>query len=181
LNAPTALAKGSAGHCSERQRTRRASPQSCTARSMVKIIDVVCNHRAREDFHHDGDSAFRLATPRRPRACGPRAKKWPSAPGCAGTQFRKWETSSDSIPAATYSQLCRVVDVLESEGARFSGDGVSALSGDSPDYLMEAVPPSINSNDSKGLHFAARARHAGVSHARHEQESQSARVFMVRR
>jgi hypothetical protein len=78
-----------------------------------------------------------------------------------------------------YSHLCRVIDVLESEGARFSGDGVSALSGDSPDYLMEAVPPSINSNDSKGLHLAARARHAGVSHARHEQEQepQSARVL----
>src|SRR5262245_20085718 len=37
--------------------------------------------------------------------------------------------------------------------------------------------PSINSNDSEGLHLAARARHAGVSYARHEQESQSARVL----
>ena len=88
--------------------------------------------------------------------------------------IRKWETSSDAAPAATYSHLCRAVDVLGNEGARFSGDGVSALSGDSPDYLMEAVPPSINSN---GLHLAARARHAGVSHARHEQEPQSARVL----
>jgi len=54
--------------------------------------------------------------------------------------IRKWETSSDAVPAATYSQ-CRGLDVLKGEGARFSGDGVSALSGDSPDYLMEAVPP----------------------------------------
>jgi hypothetical protein len=45
--------------------------------------------------------------------------------------IRKWETSSDAVPAATYSHLWRAVDVLESEGARFSGDGVSALSGDS--------------------------------------------------
>jgi transcriptional regulator with XRE-family HTH domain len=67
------------------------------------------------------------------------------------------ERSRDSIPAATYSHLCRAVDVLGNEGARFSGDGVSALSGDSPDYLVEAVPPSINSNDSKGLHLAARS------------------------
>jgi hypothetical protein len=103
-----------------------------------------------------------------------RAKTWRSVPGCAGIQFADWERSSDSIPAATYLHLCRAVDVLENEGARFSGDGVRALSGDSPDYLMEAVPPSINSN---GLHLAARARHAGVSHARHEQEPQSARVL----
>ena len=101
--------------------------------------------------------------------------------GLCRHSIRKWETSSDAVPAATYSHLCRAVDVLENEGARFSGDGVSALSGDSPDHLMEAVPPSINSNDSKGLHLAAQARHAGVSQARHEQESQSARVFMVRR
>src|SRR5262249_59187716 len=63
----------------------------------------------------------------------------------------------------------------------FSGDEVSALSGDSPDYLVEAVPPPSTPNDSKGLHLgmdlAARVRHAGVSHARHEQESQSARVL----
>jgi hypothetical protein len=39
----------------------------------------------------------------------------------------------------------RALDVLEGEGARFSGDGVSASSSDSPDYLVEAVPPSINS------------------------------------
>jgi transcriptional regulator with XRE-family HTH domain len=97
--------------------------------------------------------------------------------GLCRHSIRKWETSSDAVPAATYSHLCRVVDMLESEGARFSGDGVSALSGESPDYLMEVVPPSINSNDSKGLHLAARARHAGVSHARHEQEPQSARVL----
>ena len=101
--------------------------------------------------------------------------------GLCRHSIRKWETSSDAVPAATYSHLCRAVDVLENEGARFSGDGVSALSGDSPDYLMEAAPPSINSNDSKGLHLAARASHAGVSQAKHEQESQSARVLMVRR
>jgi hypothetical protein len=82
--------------------------------------------------------------------------------------IRKWETSSDAAPAATYSHLCRAVDVLENEGARFSGDGVSALSGD-----METIPPSINST----MDLAARARHAGVSHARHEQEPQSARVL----
>jgi hypothetical protein len=52
-----------------RQDAQRVYPQSsCTARALVKIIDVVCNHQAREDFHHDDDSAFRLATPRRQRA-----------------------------------------------------------------------------------------------------------------
>src|SRR5215469_13055909 len=93
--------------------------------------------------------------------------------GLCRHSIRKWEISSHAMPGAMYLHLIRVVDMLEGQGARFSGDGVSALSGDSPDYLMEAVPPSINSNDSKGLHLAARARHAGVSYARHEQELQS--------
>jgi len=88
--------------------------------------------------------------------------------------IRKWETSSHAIPGAMYSHPCRALDVLEGEGARFSGDGVSALSGDSPDYLVEAVPPPSTPNDSKGLHLgmdlAARVRHAGLSRARHEQE-----------
>jgi transcriptional regulator with XRE-family HTH domain len=81
----------------------------------------------------------------------------------------KWEGSSNAVPDAMVGHLCRALDVLEGEARGLSGDGVSALSGGSPDYLMEAVPPSINSNDSKGLHLAARARHARVSHARHER------------
>jgi transcriptional regulator with XRE-family HTH domain len=66
--------------------------------------------------------------------------------GLSRDVLRTWEISSEAIvPAATYSHLCRVVAVLAGESARFSGDGVSALSGDSPDYLVEAVPSSINS------------------------------------
>ena len=52
----------------------------------------------------------------------------------------KWEGSSNAVPDAMVAHLSRALDVLEGEGARFSGDGVSALSGDSPGYLMEAVP-----------------------------------------
>jgi hypothetical protein len=65
-----------------------------------------------------------------PLACSwaSRAKRWPSGPAWCRHSIRKWETSSDAVPAATYSHLWRAVDVLESEGARFSGDGVSALS-----------------------------------------------------
>ena len=50
--------------------------------------------------------------------------------GLCRHSIRKWETSSHAIPGAMYSHLCRVVDVLEGEGARFSGDGV---------YLQRAV------------------------------------------
>jgi transcriptional regulator with XRE-family HTH domain len=71
--------------------------------------------------------------------------------GLCRHSIRKWATSSHAIPGAMYSHLCRVVEVLEGSGARFSGDGVSALSGDSPDYLMEAVPPQSTPNDSKGF------------------------------
>jgi hypothetical protein len=51
--------------------------------------------------------------------------------------------------------------VLESEGARFSGDGVSALSGDSPDYLMEAVPPQSTRTIARVYISLLGARHAG--------------------
>src|SRR5262249_8010274 len=80
----------------------------------------------------------------------------------------KWEGSSNAVPDAMVAHLSRALDVLEGEGARFSGDGVSILSGDSP-LSMEAVPPPPTPNNSKGLHLgmdlAARVRHAGVSHA----------------
>jgi len=42
--------------------------------------------------------------------------------GLCRHSIRKWETSSDAIPGAMYTLLCRVIDVLESEGARFTGD-----------------------------------------------------------
>src|SRR5262249_19010634 len=72
-------------------------------------------------------------------------KTWPHALGSPGEPWSKWEGSSNAVPDAMVAHLSRALDVLEGEGARFSGDGVSALSGNSPDYPVEAVPPSINS------------------------------------
>ena len=99
--------------------------------------------------------------------------------GLCRHSIRKWETSSHAIPSAMYPHLCRAVDILEGEGARFSGDGVSILSGDSP--LSNGSGTSRHQlrtiARAYGMDLAARVRHAGVSHARHEQESQSARVL----
>src|SRR5215831_9411529 len=68
----------------------------------------------REQFFHDDDSTLRFAIP----CCGGcRAKTWPSVPACVA-MHRKWETSSDAVPAAAYSHLCRAVD--DGEGPRFS-------------------------------------------------------------
>jgi hypothetical protein len=53
--------------------------------------------------------------------------------GLCRHSIRKWETSSHVIPGEMYTHFIRVVDVLGSQGARFSGDGV---------YLQRA---SINS------------------------------------
>src|SRR5215467_6573819 len=90
--------------------------------------------------------------------------------GLCPHSIRKWETSSHAIPGAIYPHLCRVVDILEGEGARFTGDGLSTLSAD--------LPLSNGSGTSRhqlrtiarayGMDLAARVRHAGVSHARHE-------------
>jgi hypothetical protein len=43
--------------------------------------------------------------------------------------FRDWEGSSDAAPRCQYRNLCSVVDVLESEGVRFSENGVSRIEG----------------------------------------------------
>ena len=53
---------------------------------------------------------------------------------CAGLSYhsiRAWERSSNSIPEATYSHLCRAIQVLEDQGVRFSDNGV---------HLQRAVP-----------------------------------------
>src|SRR5215475_653997 len=44
--------------------------------------------------------------------------------GLSYHSIRAWEDSSHSIPDATYSHLCRAVDVLEATGVRFAVDGV---------------------------------------------------------
>ena len=71
--------------------------------------------------------------------------------GLSRDVLRSWEVSSAAIVPAQYQMHCRAIEALEGEGARFSGDGVSALSGDSPDYQMEAVPPPSTPSDSKVL------------------------------
>jgi DNA-binding transcriptional regulator YiaG len=44
--------------------------------------------------------------------------------GLSYHSIRAWERSSNSIPEATYSHLCRAFDVLEAEGIRFADGGV---------------------------------------------------------
>jgi transcriptional regulator with XRE-family HTH domain len=109
--------------------------------SLVKIIDVVRNHRSVEIFTV---TLIRITGSQLHAArvlVGFSREEVAERAGLCRHSIRKWETSSDAVPAATYSHLCRAVDVLENEGARFCGDGVSPLSGDTPDYLIEAVPP----------------------------------------
>jgi transcriptional regulator with XRE-family HTH domain len=44
--------------------------------------------------------------------------------GLSRDVLRSWEVSSDSIVPAQYQMLCRAIEALESEGVRFSEDGV---------------------------------------------------------
>ena len=53
--------------------------------------------------------------------------------GLSYHSIRAWERSSNSIPEATYSHLCRAVEALEATGVRFAIDGV---------YLQRAAPVS---------------------------------------
>jgi hypothetical protein len=43
--------------------------------------------------------------------------------------LRDWESSSGAAPRAQYRTLCRVITELESEGVRFSENGVSRIEG----------------------------------------------------
>jgi transcriptional regulator with XRE-family HTH domain len=53
--------------------------------------------------------------------------------GLSYHSIRAWERSSNSIPEATYSHLCRAVEALEATGVRFAPDGV---------YLQRSAPTS---------------------------------------
>jgi hypothetical protein len=59
-------------------------------------------------------------------------------------------------PGGDLSHLCRVVDVLESEGARFSGDGVSAC--------LISFDVGVSSRKECGLSAAALARASRIAH-----------------
>src|SRR5215831_15330925 len=94
------------------------------SRGLVKIIDVVCNHQSVEIFTM---TLIRITGSQLHAArvqVGLSSKEVAERAGLCRHSIRKWETSSHAIPGAMYSHLCRVVDVLEGEGARFSGDGV---------------------------------------------------------
>jgi hypothetical protein len=49
------------------------------------------------------------------------------------------------VPDAMVAHLSRALDVLEGEGARFSGDGVYALCGEHHHQTIEVVLAFINS------------------------------------
>jgi len=101
---------------------------------------TLCKITKLPELSHDNDSSYRLAIARRARARRPLAREPRRARRSLPHSIRKWEMSSHAIPAAMYAHLCRVVDILEGEGARFTGDGV---------YLQRASP-----NDSEGVHVA---------------------------
>jgi transcriptional regulator with XRE-family HTH domain len=44
--------------------------------------------------------------------------------GLSYHSIRAWERSSNSIPEATYSHLCRAIEALEARGIRFIDGGV---------------------------------------------------------
>jgi transcriptional regulator with XRE-family HTH domain len=53
--------------------------------------------------------------------------------GLSYHSIRAWERSSNSIPEATYSHLCRALEALEATGVRFTDGGV---------YLQRPAPPA---------------------------------------
>jgi transcriptional regulator with XRE-family HTH domain len=104
---------------------------------LVKIIDVVRNLSLAQNFSM---TMIRLSGSQLHAArvlVGLSREEVAERAGLCRHSIRKWETSSHAIPGAMYSHLCRVVDVLEGSGARFSGDGV---------YLVErsTVLPSAS-------------------------------------
>jgi len=91
---------------------------------LVKIIDVVRNHQCAHNFSM---TMIRLSGSQLHAArvlVGLSREEVAERAGLCRHSIRKWETSSHAIPGAMYGHLCRVVDILENEGAQFSGAGV---------------------------------------------------------
>jgi DNA-binding XRE family transcriptional regulator len=89
----------------------------------VKIIDVVRNQRRAQNFPM---TLIRITGSQLHAArvlVGLSREDLAERAGLCRHSIRKWETSSDAVSAATCSHLCRAVDVLGNEGARFSGEG----------------------------------------------------------
>ena len=100
----------------------------------MKIIDVVRNHQRTHNFSM---TMIRLSGSQLHAArvlVGLSRENLAERAGLCRHSVRKWETSSDAVPAATYSHLCRALDV-KGEGARFSGDGV---------YLRRLAPQVLS-------------------------------------
>ena len=101
-------------------------------RCVVKRIDVVRNHQRTHNFPM---TMIRLSGSQLHAArvlAGLSLDDLADRAKLCRHSIRKWETSSDAVPGAMYPHLCRVVDILEGEGARFTGDGLRTLSGDLP-------------------------------------------------
>ena len=71
-----------------------------------------------------------------------------SRAGLSYHSIRAWERSSNSIPEATYSHLCRAIDALEGAGIRFSDGGV---------HLQRTAPTTSTVIHSEGA-AASKAR-----------------------
>ena len=72
----------------------------------------------RAQFFHDDDSTLRFAIPAARMLRGLSRDNLAECACLCCHSIRKGETSSDAVPAAAYSHLCRAVD--DGEGARFS-------------------------------------------------------------
>jgi hypothetical protein len=83
-----------------------------------------------------------------PPACSSasRAKTSPSGAGLCRHSIRKWESSSNSVPPATYSHLCRAIDVLECQrGAVSAAMGSTHYAGKHRHQTIKVVLAFINS------------------------------------
>ena len=136
----------------------------------MKIIDVVRNQRRAQNFPM---TLIRITGSQLHAArvlVGLSHEEVAERAGLCRHSIRSWENSSHAIPGAMYSHLCRVIDVLESEGARFN----------SPDYLMEVVPPQSTRTIAR-VYISLLGPSRRRMPREHEQEPRSAKFSMVRR
>src|SRR6516162_1964068 len=73
--------------------------------------------------------------------------------GLCRHSIRKWETSSHAIPGAMYLHLCRVVDILEGEGAVQRRWGQRIIRGLARLSNGSGLPPSSTPTIARGLHL----------------------------
>ena len=116
-NRTSSHAKGGAGHCSDDGARHAVTDQRFANYQIADCHEAALNHRMSIRI-----TGSQLAAAR--TLAGLTRHDLAEKAGLSYHSIRAWERSSNGVPEATYSYLCRAFEALEAEGVRFTDGGV---------------------------------------------------------